>query len=236
MTMKSTCGYDEKLDHFTDDDGNELSDTSIETLCIVEESDERWPPYRLVNKTDIKLRYRQRLAKQNFPKEVADFDGELSTVKDTSFTLASLNHASKPRGPRPLIVQPRNDQKKQGLKVTGNDDEAPDDEIGNASKFVKQSSMSTELERAASSPCLPPCSGVRRSLLRLLLMLWNEVSSTWARRLDPVRGKSACWKRNARNSASGPGASWNPVTVHRTRGSGPWMPLGRLLVLNGEYS
>ena len=39
---------------FTDDDGNELSDTSIETLCIVEESDERWPPYRLVNKTDIK--------------------------------------------------------------------------------------------------------------------------------------------------------------------------------------
>jgi len=136
---------------FTDDDGNELSDTSIETLCIVEESDARWPPYRLVNKTDIKLRYRQRLAKQNFPKEVADFDGELSTVKDTTFTLASLNHASKPRGPRPLIVQPRNDQKKQGLKVTGNDDEAPDDEIGNAQKFVKQSSMSTELERAASS-------------------------------------------------------------------------------------
>ena len=32
-----------------------------------------------------------------------------------------------------------------------NDDEAPDDQIGTAQKFVKQSSMSTELERAASS-------------------------------------------------------------------------------------
>ena len=105
MTMKSTCGYDEKLDHLpTTTAMNSLTQVSVDAACIAEESDERWPPYRLVNKTDIKLRYRQRLAKQNFPKEVADFDGELSTVKDTSFTLASLNHASKARGPRSIIA------------------------------------------------------------------------------------------------------------------------------------
>ena len=68
MTMKSTCGYDEKLDHLPSDGMNSL--TQVSRRYIVEESDERWPPYRLVNKTDIKLRYRQRLAKQNFPKEV----------------------------------------------------------------------------------------------------------------------------------------------------------------------
>ena len=132
------------------DDGSNRAGACLETLCIVEPADARWPPYRVVNRTDAILRYRQRLAKVNYPREVADFDGELTPAPPTDFVLATLNHASKPVM-RELVVQPRDNNKRHGLKVTGNDDEAPDDEVGGAQKFQRAPSMSSELEKAATS-------------------------------------------------------------------------------------
>ena len=150
--------------------------------------------------------------------------------RSTSFTLASLNHASKARGPRSIIVQPRNDQKKQGLKVTGNDDEAPDDEIGTAQKFVKQSSMSTELEGRFFGVFRRVRVDVQASCI--CFYVGNEVSSTWARRPDPVR-KVGLLEAKRAEQRIGPGASWNPgqCILH----GAALGPSGRLLVRNGVF-
>ena len=78
--------------------------------------------------------------------------------------------------------------------------------------------------------CLPPC--WERQASYLLLML-GECQR--AKKPDPVLGRSVVEAKRAEQRI-GPWRQLEPGDSASTRGSGPWMPLGRRLGVNGVCS